>query len=62
MLVEAKAGDFVKTAAGHDMLWAVLVPLIIAPLHTHTRRVGGVTMLSFVPVVGRSHRVAFKLM
>ena len=42
-------------------MWAVPLSLIIAPLHTHTRRTGGIVMLSFVPVVGRSHRAAFNL-
>ena len=48
-------------SSGRPKVWAVPLPLIIAPLHTHTRRTDGNVMLSFVPVVGRSHRAAFKL-
>ena len=62
MLLEARAGDFLKGASGQEKVWAVPLHLIFAPLHTHTRRIDGVDMLSFVPVMGRrSRRVAFKL-
>jgi hypothetical protein len=57
ILLEAKHDDWERDSFGHVQLRAVPLDLIIAPLHTHTRRSAGQTMLSFVPVMGRSRRV-----
>jgi hypothetical protein len=58
IMLEAKEGDWERDSAGSLLLRAVPIDLIICPLHTHVRRpAAGQTLLSFVPVMGRSRRV-----